>query len=92
MKKKCELRDSMRWSQLTKLLLTMKLTCLFVLLFVAQLSASVYSQQTRLRVDFNQATIKEVMTEIESQTGMTFFYSDDVLNVNKTVTLNSRSR
>ncbi|MGV8092723.1 MAG: TonB-dependent receptor [Mangrovibacterium sp.] len=91
MKKKCEMRDSLFWNYLAKLVLIMKITTFFLLLFVVQLSANVYSQQTRLRVDFNQATLKEVMTEIERQTGLTFFYSPDILNTNQTVTLSSRS-
>ncbi len=91
MKKKCEMRDSLFRNHPRKLLLTMKFTIFFLLFFAVQLSASVYSQQTRLKVDFNQATIKEVMTEIENQTGLTFFYSGDVLNVNETITLRSRS-
>lgn len=91
MKKKCEMRDSLFGNQLVKLVLMMKFTVFFSLLFAAQLSASVYSQQTRLKVDFNQATIKDVLAEIESQTGMTFFYSGNVLDVDQTVTLNSRS-
>ncbi len=91
MKKKCEMRDSSCRYPLAKLVRTMKFTVFFMLCFAVQLSANVYSQQTRLKVDFNQATIKEVMKEIERQTGLTFFYSGDVLDINQTVTLNSRS-
>lgn len=91
MKKKCEMRDFLFGNSLAKLVLTMKFTAFFVLCFAVQLSANVYSQQTRLKVDFNRATVKEVMKEIESQTGLTFFYSGDVLDINQTVTLSSRS-
>lgn len=91
MKKKCEMREFLSRNDLKKFLLMMKFTVVFLLVFTVQLSASVYSQQTRLKVDFNQATIKEVMAEIERQTGLTFFYSPDVLDTNQTVTLNTRS-
>ena len=91
MKKKCKMRDSLIWDHLCKLVLIMKFTSLFLLLFVVQLSASVYSQQTRINVDFNQATLKEVIEKIEDQTNMSFFYSGDVLNVDRKVTLKSRS-
>lgn len=91
MKKKCEMSDPLFGDHLAKLLLKMKFTIFFLLLFAVQLSASVYSQQTRLRIDFKQATIKEVIDEIESQTSLTFFYSRDVLNVDQTVTLASKS-
>ncbi len=91
MKKKCEMREFLWRNDLKKFLLMMKFTVVFLLVFTVQLSASVYSQQTRLKVDFNQATMKEVMAEIERQTGLTFFYSPDVLDTNQTVTLNTRS-
>ncbi len=91
MKKKCEMRGFPFRNRLTKLVLMMKFTVFFLLFFAIQLSASVYSQQTRLEVNFNQATIKEVIAEIEKQTDLTFFYSDDVLNLNEVVTLRSKS-
>jgi len=91
MKKKCEMRDSLFRYSLAKLVLSMKFTAFFLLCFAVQLSANVYSQQTRLKVDFNRATIKEVMKEIERQTGLTFFYSGNVLDINQTITLNSKS-
>ena len=91
MKKKCEMGDSSFRYSLAKLVLTMKFTAFFMLCFAVHLSANVYAQQTRLKVDFNQTTIKEVMKEIERQTGLTFFYSGDVLDINQTITLNSKS-
>ena len=91
MKKKCEMRDSLFRNSLAKLALMMKITTFFLLVFAVQLSANVYSQQTRLKIDFNQAAIKEVLENIERQTGLTFFYSGDVLDVDQTVTLQSKS-
>lgn len=91
MKKKCEMRGFPFRNRLTKLVLMMKFAAFFLLFFATQLSASVFSQQTRLKVNFNQATIREVIAEIEKQTDLTFFYSDDVLNLNEVVTLKSES-
>ncbi len=91
MKKKCETRDFLVRSDLLKILLMMKFTVFFLLIFVVQLSASVYSQETKLKVNFNQATIKEVIDEIEKQTDLTFFFSGDVLNINQTITLKAKS-
>ena len=76
--------------RLAKLVRMAGLLC-FSLLFVVKLSAENYSQQTRLKVDFNQATLKEVMSEIQHQTGLAFFYSDDVLDSNRRISLNSNS-
>lgn len=91
MKKKCEMRDSLFWNPCAKLVLIMKFTSFFLLCFALNLSAAVYSQQTRLKVDFNQATIKNVMADIENKTGLTFFYSGDALDIEKTVTLYSEN-
>ena len=91
MKKKCKMRDFFMQKSLLKILLIMKFTVFFLLIFVMQLSASVYSQQTKLKVDFNQATIKEVIDEIEKQTDLTFFFSGDVLNISQLITLKSKS-
>ncbi|MGV8133949.1 MAG: TonB-dependent receptor [Mangrovibacterium sp.] len=91
MKKKWEMRNSSYRNYAAKLMRIMKITAFFLLSFALHLSANVYSQQTRLKVDFNQATIKDVMAEIERQTGLTFFYSPDILNTSQTVTVTSRS-
>ncbi len=91
MKKKCEMRDLSVRNSLLKILSIMKFTIFFLLIFVSQLSASLYSQQTKLKVDFNQATIKEVIDEIEKQTGLTFFFSGDVLDIDQLITLKTKS-
>ncbi len=91
MKKKRARRDFPIRNNLLKIVLIMKTTVFFLLIFISQLSASVYSQQTKLKVDFKQATIKEVIDEIEGQTDLTFFFSGDVLNVNQRITLKAKS-
>ena len=91
MEKKCEIRNLLMQKSLMKILLIMKFTVFLLVVFTMHLSASVYSQQTKLRVDFNQATIKDVIDEIEKQTDLTFFFSGDVLNINQTITLKSKS-
>lgn len=90
MKKKCETRHSLFWNRHSKLFLIMKFTCFFMFFTVIQLSASVYSQETQLRVNYDQTSVKEFITDIENQTGLTFFYSDDVLDVDKKVSLKSK--
>ncbi|WP_172594507.1 TonB-dependent receptor [Mariniphaga sediminis] len=73
----------------------MKFTFIFWMVFVVQLSASVYSpayaQPAKLKVEFKEATIKEVIDEIEKQTDLTFFFSGDVLNTGQTITLKVRN-
>jgi len=62
-----------------KILRIMKLT--FVMMFVVfwQLSASTYSQETKLKLDINRASVKEVFKEIKSQSDFTFIYSEEDL-------------
>ncbi len=90
MKKNMESGDSLFKNRLTKLLMTMKLIFFLMTVLVLQTSASVYSQE-KLRINFEQATIKEIMNEIEDHSEMTFFYSGDVLDVNQTLSLESSS-
>lgn len=63
----------------------------FLLLILSlPLATSVFSQQI-LNVDFNQATLQEVMNEIEKQTNLTFFYSGDLLDISQTVTIKDKT-
>ncbi len=91
MKKKFELDGSPIRNHLLKVLLVMKITALFLFAFAMQISANVYSQKTRLQVDFKQASVREVIEEIEKQTAFTFFYSSDVLNTGQTISISSRN-
>jgi len=70
-----------------KILKIMKLVFLFVLVGTLQLSASVYSQTTKLNVNLKNVSLKQVLEELEKQTDMTFLYSDSNLDVNKAVTV-----
>jgi TonB-linked SusC/RagA family outer membrane protein len=91
MKKKPKMDNSAIRSRLLKVLFIMKITTLFVFAFVMQISANVYSQKTRLQVDFKQASVLEVINEIEKKTGFTFFYSSDVLNTGQTISLSCKN-
>lgn len=95
MKKKCEMSHFLRRNDLLKIWMIMKFTFIFLMVFVVQLSASVYSpayaQPAKLKVEFKEATIKEVIDEIEKQTDLTFFFSGDVLNTSQTITLKARN-
>ncbi len=69
------------------LLLTMKLS--FILTFVATLhvSASLFSQGTKLDVSVKEMTVKEVLKMLESKSTYRFFYSDDFKVLDKIVSL-----
>ncbi len=90
MKKNPELDGSCIRNRLLKVLLIMKMMTLFLFAFAMQISANVYSQRTRLQVDFKQAKVRDVINEIEKKTDFTFFYSNDVIK-EQTISLTAKS-
>lgn len=84
MKKNSEC-NSRNHGRLTKLLLVMKITLMLVLLGTLTVSASVYSQSARLSLDLQNATVREVLDEIEKQSKFKFFYLDEQIDVNRKV-------
>ncbi|HPJ79600.1 MAG TPA: carboxypeptidase-like regulatory domain-containing protein [Prolixibacteraceae bacterium] len=65
----------------------MKLTIFFMFLGLMQLSASVYSQNTRLTLDVKHARVIDVLEEIEEQTEFRFAYSSQYIDLNRRVTV-----
>mgnify|MGYP003638218186 CR=1 FL=1 len=86
MKKKCEWWVS-SWRDLKKLMLMTKLTTFLVLVFSVNAVASVYSQSTKLNLNMEQASIKEVLQQIESQSDFRFIYENEKLNMDKKVSI-----
>ena len=86
MKKKCECR-SPRDRLLKKMMLMAKLTSLFILIFTWQMSASVYSQTSRLSLDMSKTTIKGVLQQIEDQTEFRFIYENDKINLDEEISI-----
>ena len=65
-----------RHRKVMKLILMMKATFILSVLFVLQVHAGVYSQQVRLSMNLEKATIKQVIGEIKRNTEFSFVYSD----------------
>lgn len=62
-----------------KIFLIMRLTMLLIFLGLIQVSASTYSQNTRLDIRMENATLKEIFDVIKKQSEFTFVYNvDDV--------------
>ena len=70
----------------------MKLTCFILFTFMLQISATTYSQNTKLDVFLENVLVKDVFKTIESQSEFRFFYSDDLSFINKKVTLNMQEK
>jgi len=59
---------------------TMKIFLLLMCLGVLHAQATVFSQTYHVHLDLRQTTLGEVFDEIADQTGLIFFYSNDVLD------------
>ena len=74
---------------LRKTFLVMRLT-LLLLIFNSALAFSIpsYSQSARLSLKLKQATVKEILENIESQSEFIFFYQDQQLDTRRKVDIN----
>lgn len=72
------------WKSCKKIVRIMKLSALFLLMGLLQVSAFSYSQSARISLDMKDAELKEVIKAIQKQTEFIFFYSpEDVEGVKK---------
>lgn len=93
MKKKC---NRPRWNGIhrpwVKILFAMKLSVIFSLLLFSQAFAlKSYSQRTLLNLKMENASIKAVLNAIEDKSEYFFLYNDDLINVNRTVSINVKN-
>ena len=72
-----------------KLLLIMRLSTLFLFVFLFNVSATIYSQETKLSLKLNNVTIKQVFAEIEKKSNIKFLYRNELVNVDQTVNINA---
>jgi len=77
-------RAGMVWQKLIRI---MKLTMILFFAGLMHVSASVYSQATRLNVNARNERIADVLKQIESQSDFRFFYQNEQVNVDRTVTV-----
>jgi TonB-linked SusC/RagA family outer membrane protein len=72
----------------TKIFLIMKLTIVLTLVCIFAAHAGSYSQGTKLNLSIPEASIVQVLKEIENQSGFYFFYNEEELKQQKAVELN----
>ncbi|MGV8091415.1 MAG: SusC/RagA family TonB-linked outer membrane protein [Mangrovibacterium sp.] len=87
MKKKL-LTDTCYRSGIRRLLKIMKLTAFLLFLSFLQLSASTYSQNTRFSLSLKEASLREVVEEIEKQSEFRFLFRDNTIDSKQHVTIN----
>lgn len=63
----------------------MRLTTLALIVFSLNISATVYSQKTKLSLDVNNQSIKEILYLIENQSEFRFIYESGKINLDKKV-------
>ena len=65
----------------------MKLTAFFLIAFSLQMSASIYSQTSKLSLNVQSQSIKDVLYLIENQSDFRFIYESGKVNLNKRVSI-----
>jgi len=65
----------------------MKLTFLFLVAGLMQVSASLYSQTTKLTLEMRNQRVVDVLETIEQQSEFRFAYSSEYINLNRRVSL-----
>lgn len=94
MKKLCKHpKDGAFYRPWVKFLITMKLTALFALCLVIQSFAlKSYSQKTQMNLKLDNATVKEVLKQIEDQSDFYFLYNGDLIDVNRRVSIDASGK
>lgn len=72
-------------SRMKKILLAMKLTIIAFFLGLISLSASTYSQNTKITLDLEGVTLFDVFKQIESQSEFVFIYKSATVDFNRRV-------
>ncbi len=70
----------------------MKLTILFLFAGLMQVSASLYSQNTKLSLDFSNTRVVDVLEAIENQSEFRFAYSAEYIDMNRKVSVDVKSQ
>ena len=91
MKKKQHDGDILKY--LRKTMRIMRLSLFLILISTAMaFSANSYSQSTKLTMDLNNVTVKEVIKAIEDQSEFLFFYQQKHVDVNRKVSLHATNQ
>ena len=70
----------------------MRLTFLFLFVGLMQVSASLYSQNTKLNLDFRNTRVVDVLEAIENQSEFRFAYSAEYIDMNRKVSVDVKGK
>lgn len=90
--KKIRIRGSGISSPLSKWLKLMKLTILFLMVGLLQVSASLYSQTTKLNLSMRNTKVGDVLDQIEKQSEFRFAYSSGLIDLDRKVSVDINER
>ena len=83
-------RKDLLYSFIQKEIRVIKLALFMLTVMLTGLSATEsYSQTVRISLNMKNSTVKEVLKKIENSSEFTFFYNDEIIDVDKRVTLNA---
>ena len=92
MKKHNHLKDGVIRHRQVKKLVAMKQTVIFIfLLFSQAFVTKTFSQTTSLDLKMENVTIKDVLRAIEERSDYHFLYNDELINVNRRVSINVKN-
>jgi len=74
-----------------KILLTMRLTLLLLVISVFSAFSNTYAQKTKLDINVQNSTVKDVLNEIETQSEFFFMYNNKQVDVERKVDLDAKS-
>jgi TonB-linked SusC/RagA family outer membrane protein len=92
MKKKFEIDGFFLKKSALKILVIMKFTFLLFLLATVQVFGTAYSQETKLSVNLRNATLVDILDEIENQSEYKFLYNNDLLENKRHETVNIKNK
>ncbi len=92
MKKKRIRGSAMPLRELPKIYRIMRLICLFVLVALVQVSASSYSQNSKLNLFGQNLTIEQVFDDIENQSEFSFIYNLKQVDLSKKVSVDFKNK
>lgn len=90
--KKFKLLNFRKFGVNQNLLRTMKLTLLFLTVCFLQVSATVYSQNTKFTFNAKNQKVVDILQDIESQSEFRFFYQREQVDVERTVNLQANNQ
>ena len=75
-----------------KLFRVMRLTIFLAFLGIQAFSINSYSQKSKVSLSVNDATVKEVLKEIETQSDFYFIFNEELVNINRKVSIKAEQK